>query len=198
MEVAPQPKRLPLLLYSFVLALTCCPRITDLSKRKLLWRVALPPASSRFRGQVISSRSIATWDRAKTRTTSSAFSITGQPLFGCSFIMLHVPEQYNFPSHCAIFPLWKGLNSVNLLGMAICSLRWPLVMRHSTQTSFLIQSVDFWEVWTGSEANWVQVPALPLSSCVTLGKLPCLSESEFPKCKTGMPTSQDVVMITGQ
>lgn len=30
-----------------------------------------------------------------------------------------------------------------------------------------------------------------------LGKFPCLSESEFPKGKTGMPTSQDVVVITG-
>lgn len=30
-----------------------------------------------------------------------------------------------------------------------------------------------------------------------LGKFPCLSESEFPNCKIGMPASQGVVMITG-
>lgn len=60
----------------------------------------------------------------------------------------------------------------------------------------LLTSVDS-QFKAGSEANWVQVSALPLHGCVILGKFPCLSESEFPNSKIGMPASQDVVMITG-
>lgn len=60
-----------------------------------------------------------------------------------------------------------------------------------------MQSVDFREPWTGREANWDQVPAHPLTSCVTLSKFRDLSESEFSKCRTETSASQDVVMIVG-
>lgn len=50
-------------------------------------------------------------------------------------MVLHVPKQeYNCLSHCAVFPPRKSLNSVGLLGMVICFVKWPLVMRCSVES----------------------------------------------------------------